>query len=332
MSIDALRRAIAEVPSPVMPPIAEALVQQSERYLSSEAAFASLEADAYWPKWDSPWWHMLLLFEIDEAERIPVRMVEAMVARLNAMPLHIFPIHPEEAPLGTDPWRDMLCHCAVGSIHQVLGACGVDVASALPWAEVWLDRYQMADGGANCDERAYLSGECASSMVATIAPFEAMLAGPPSARADRAAAFMIERELMKGSPSKHNAAERDAAPSWLHVCFPRFYFYDVLRGLCALVRWSTKYERHLPLRAIEAAAGHLVSAFPDGVVRVQRRAFAGLGTLAKVAGEWQRVPSASTFPLLEGTSVIGEASPVLTRGWATARAELASLIERGQVS
>lgn len=331
MTLDELRRTLARVPDPAPPPaVAGELVEASVRYLESDAARRSLDADTYWPKWDSPWWHMLLLFELDEARRIPGHIVEQMVQGQNALPLHIFPIHPEDSPPGTDPHRGSACHCSLGSIHQVLAACGVDVAAALPWVLPWYPRYQMADGGANCDATAYLSGECASSMVATIAPFEAMLAGPPTAFADRAAAFMIERRLMTGSPSRHNAEERDAAASWLRPCFPRFYFYDVLRGLVALVRWAVAYDRSLPVEAVAGVVAHLADTFPDGVIRLQRRSFAGAGTWAHVDGAWLRQP-ASSFPLLDATSALDRACPVLTRRWTAARRDLIALLDAGRV-
>ena len=70
--------------------------------------------------------------------------------------------------------------------RQVLAACGVDVERALPWVKPWFVRYQMADGGLNCDETAYPStDECPSSMVGTVAPFEAMLLGATGRRAAR---------------------------------------------------------------------------------------------------------------------------------------------------
>ena len=61
------------------------------------------------------------------------------------------PDPPGRVPGGADPHRDVSCHCALGSIHQVLAACGVDVDRALPWIRPWFVRYQMADGGLNCD-------------------------------------------------------------------------------------------------------------------------------------------------------------------------------------
>ena len=329
MTIAELRRALLGVPHPEPPPIDDALIETSVAYLGSDAARRSVEADTYWPKWDSPWWHMLLLFELGEARRIPARIVDDMVRGLDALPLHIFPIHPADSPPGTDKSRGSSCHCALGSIHQVLTACGVDVAAALPWVEPWFARYQMADGGANCDETAYLVDECASSMVGTIAGFEAMLAREPSDHVERAAGFLIERRLMHGSPSRHNAEERDAAPSWLLPCFPRFYFYDVLRGLAALVRWADGRARPLPVDAVAGVVAHLVAAFPDGVVRLQRQPYAGKRTLTRVGDAWVRGEPATTFPLLDATSALGRACPVLTRQWSAARRGLIRLVDAG---
>ena len=300
-------------------------VEHSVAYLGSEAARASLEADTYWPKWNSPWWHMLLLHELGEARRIPELAVTTMIAGLNAMPLQIFPIRPEE--LGTaDPYREASCHCAVGSMYQVLAACGVDVDRAVPWFVPWFGRYQMADGGLNCDSVAYLVDECASSMVGTVPLFEAMLARPTwtaadRAFADRAASFLIGRELRLGSSSVHNAEERDTAPSWLLPCFPRFYLYDVLRGLAALARWCERTDQAVPAAA-SPVIEHLTRTFPDGIVRVQRHAHLPMRTFQHRDGAWVREPAATTFPLLEATSVIGEPSEALTRQWAATRALL----------
>ncbi len=289
-----LTRALASVPDAQPSEDLEWVIAESVGYLGSDAALRSLEADTYWPKWHSPWWHMLLLHERGEARRIPDRVVTRMVDRLNALPIKIFPIRPEDAP-GADPWRDSSCHCALGSIYQVLAACGVDVDVEVPWAKPWFVRYQMADGGLNCDSSAYLAPhECPSSMVGTIAPFEAMLLGRWSADQqaflERAAGFLIERELMLGSPTAHNAEEREAQVGWLAPCFPRFYFYDVLRGLAALVRWAELSGRPIPRRAVTGVVGRLVEAFPDGVIRVQRQGFAVCLTTRRRtdAGEWVR--------------------------------------------
>jgi hypothetical protein len=289
-------------------------LDRSVEYLASDDALASIERDPYWPKWDSPWWHMLLLHELGETARIPRRVAEAMTARFDRL-LHIFPIRPDDAP-GADLYRDVACHCALGTMVPVLAACGIDVDRALPWVEPWWARYQLADGGLNCDEHAYLvPDESPSSMVATVAAVEYLLAHPGPAL-DRAVGCLIERALVHGSPTVQNAAERDAAPDWRRLTFPRFYFYDVLRGLTALSRWSGT----IPRAAIEPAVEIMNEQFPDGQVRIGRRAFAGHTTLVPSADR-ARVP-VSTFALLDEVSVVGAVSPTLTREWAETRARL----------
>lgn len=204
-TLDDLRRRLTGVPELQLPRAAsvEAGIADSARYLGSDAALRSLEADVYWPKWHSPWWHMLLLHELGEARRIPDRAAARMIEALDAFPIKIFPVQPGDLPPTADPHRDVLCHCALGSVYQILAACGRDVGRELPWIGPWFARYQMADGGLNCDETAYRAGdECPSSMVATVAPLEAMLLGRPgdwapdhAAFVDRAAGFLIERRL-----------------------------------------------------------------------------------------------------------------------------------------
>jgi hypothetical protein len=327
---------LAGVPAPTLthPSDVARAIAASVAYLASDATLDSLAVDPYWPKWDSPWWHMLLLFELGEGSQIPGRAAQAMVASLDRLPLHSFPIEPGEMPPGTDVSRDIVCHCALGTMAQVLAACGIDVERALPWVAPWFARYQMADGGLSCDDEAYrVRDECPSSMVGTIAPFEALLGrGQPDAVLDRGARFLIERTLSKGSPTVHNAAERDSALSWPRLCFPRFYFYDVLRGLAALVRWAQGSGQPLPLTAIDGVAEQICRRFPDGVVRVERRAHDGHTTVlpGPIRAPSLRGPTTS-FALLEATSVIGAPSLALTRQWTAARQGLLQLIDAGQI-
>jgi hypothetical protein len=331
--IAALRRTLIEIPD-VEVAADRAGIEASIEYLGSDLAAASLAEDAYWPKWDSPWWQMLLLFELGEARRIPGRAVRAMVAALDALPLHTFPLRPEDWPPGLHPSRHSSCHCALGSVDQVLSACGVDVDAELPWIRPWFDRYQMRDGGMNCDETAYLvEDECPSSMVGTIAGFEAMLRRGPGEFVDRAARFLVERQLVRGSDTRHNAEEREAARSWPAPTFPRFYFYDVLRGASALVRWATAFRRPIPFAAIAPATTELATIARDGVVRIGRQAYAGKGTWTRDAtGTWVRATTAATFPLLDAVSQIGAPSAALTAEWRTTRRALVELIDAGLVT
>ena len=330
---------LAAIPDPpaIRTEAIERGIADSVVYLGSDAAQRSIELDPYWPKWHSPWWHMVLLHELGEARQIPARASAAMVASIDRL-LHIFPIHPGEAP-GADRYRDLSCHCALGTMSPVLAACGINVDRALPWVKPWFVRYQMADGGLNCDDSAYLqTSECPSSMVATVAALEAMLLGEVNSSeqrgfVDRAAHCLIDRALVHGSQTVHNAEERDAEVAWRSLAFPRFYFYDLLRGLAALVRWAEVRAQPLPQVAISRVVAALVERSPDGVMRVERHAHAGCMSILPTA---DRSPSprasASTFPLLAAVSVVGERSEALTRQWSMARAGLLRLSRAGQLS
>ena len=142
----------------------------------------------------------------------------------------------------------------------------------------------------------------------------------------------MDRALIHGSRSVHNAEERDAEVAWRALTFPRFYFYDVLRGLAVLVKWTEATGQQLPEAAVATVVQELVERWPDGVVRVERQAHAGKTTLLPTA---DRSPSprvqASTFPLLEAVSRPGEPSEALTRQWSEARAGLLRLARAGHL-
>jgi hypothetical protein len=312
----------------------KAETRQSVVYLASRQALQSLEADPYWPKWHSPWWHMLLLHEMGETRRIPEITVQRSVEALNRIPLKIFPIYPGDLPEGVDPYRGSPCHCQLGNVYQVLAAWGLDVDGELPWIRPWFLRYQMADGGLNCDSGGYLvQDEYPSSMVGTIAAFEAVLlhtqrpwTDEEKAFLNRGARFLMGRKLMLGSNTKHNAAERVSAQKWLQPCFPRFYLYDVLRGLTALLLWSEKTGESLPAESIRDVVNHLNERSPDGAVRNERICFEGVGTiLQSPSGEWIRRRPATVFPLLTAVSAVGQISPYLSHQWVEAKRRMAEL-------
>jgi hypothetical protein len=337
MTLIEMRARLAAIPAIELEesPGVSRLVADELAHLASDEAAASIARDAYWPKWDSPWWSMVLLWEMGEGARIPRRAVDAMVASLAALKVKFFPIRPEEWPPGADPRRDIQCHCALGTMDQVLSVAGVDVDAALPWIPPWFPRYQMADGGLNCDEEHYLvTDEVASSMVATIAPMEAMLRRGPGVFVERAAAFLIARELRLGSPTRTNASERESAASWGELTFPRFYLYDTLRGLASLTRFATEHDRVIPRAAIEHVVDDLCARFPDGRVSIGRRGFSIHRTIApdpaNPDGPWVR-RDANLRPLLEAVSQVGAASPYLTREWTRVRGQLLALIDRGRV-
>ncbi|HTV22147.1 MAG TPA: hypothetical protein VMG12_25835 [Polyangiaceae bacterium] len=338
-SLTALMDRLARVPEIEVPrsPALDAGLLDSVRYLGSDAAQRSVEADPYWPKWDSPWWHYLACLELGEVQRVPARAVSALLAALQAFPIKVFPFTPADLPPGCDVHSHVLCHCQLGSVYSMLHAAGVDVERELPWAASWFVRYQMEDGGLNCDSDAYLvKDECPSSMVGTVSPLEAMLLGSLEGEhggfVDRAAAFLIERRLMLGSPTQHNAVERQREPAWLELCFPRFYFYDVLRGLAALTLWAERRHQPLPLAAIEPVIEHLLQRFPDGVVQLGRVAGERARTFAFGPSGEKTWHPASSFALLEASSRVGSASPALTRQWSATRRRLLALHDAQRIT
>src|SRR5437867_11672637 len=91
-------------------------ISESLAYLDSREARESIAADPYWPKWDSPWWHMTLLWELGLASRIPASAVAAMVEALKTHYHLIMPVKAGDLPAGVDEHRDVPCHCAVGTM------------------------------------------------------------------------------------------------------------------------------------------------------------------------------------------------------------------------
>src|SRR5262249_31696474 len=108
-------------------------------------------------------------------------------------------------------------------------------------------------------------------------------------------------------------------------------FYDVLRGLAALVRWADVTGGRIPLRAISGVVDHLLAAFPDGVVWRQRVAFTGTRTwMLPPSAEWQRRELAFRSPLLDAASAIGPCR-YLTRQWSATRHALGELIDAARI-
>ena len=145
----------------------EAALAQALAYLESSEATACFAQSPYWPKWDGPWWHMLLLYELGLADRIPERAVAQLVAALKRVQPYFF---AHEVPTNGGPpatSANLPCHCQLGCVYQVLAATRVDVDAELPWMRPWFLRYQMADGGLNCDDTAYTATPQASSIVGT---------------------------------------------------------------------------------------------------------------------------------------------------------------------
>jgi len=312
-------------------------IVDSVQYLASEEASASMRLDAYWPKWNSPWWHMMLLYEMDLTDRIPCQSIEAMVNCLKNNYLHFFPFSETEVPAGKDPIGDVMCHCQVGCAYQFLLSAGFAVDVELPWLRKWLVQYQLPDGGCNCNESAYTKAIPRSSVVSTLPVLEALLSIAAGGGAseeelrvlDGGAEYLLKRRLFR-SISRGGAIIDE---TWTKLAFPRYYEYDLLRGLSFVVSWSLLRERALPFEAIEEALVLLdAKAGEEQVLMVERQIFAGRKTRIRQGdGSWLNVQDSSVFPLLISTSSIGAVSPNLTRSWRNLVADLSKLTDAGLV-
>ena len=298
-------------------PTLESSVQSTIDYLASPEAAASLERDPYWPKWDTPWWRMLLLFEMGLAERIPRVAVEKLAEVVSRHFIQVFPVRESEVPKGADPMRHIPCHCALGSLYQLLHACNVEVDSALPWIRPWFLKYQLPDGGLNCDERAYTKETPKSSVVSTLPPLEAVLFctkrpwTPEEERfLDNGARYLLDHRLYRAIDTGGVINE-----DWLELGFPRFYWYDLLRGLYFLAVWAHRRGKLLPRSAIEEPLGLMRAKMKGKFLETSRVCHAGVQTLnAGGDGAWVKV-DAETFELLDRVSMVMTPNPWLTRSW-----------------
>ena len=314
----------------------EAAVARSVEYLSSEKAAAQLRREPYWPKWDSPWWHMTLLWELRLAYRIPRATAIAMAEAMGDRYLKRFPASAEELPRGKTLEQDVACHCALGTMYQVLCDAGVSVESELPWIRRWFLRYQLPDGGLNCDERAYGNPRRKSSIVSTMPPLESVLfhthrsfTKTEIAFLDRGAGYLIEHKLFRSVGGGGKIIQGD----WLRVIFPRFYEYDVLRGLHFLVHWALLLDRELPLSAVIETLDALRRNFREDRLSVQRCDTPKTNSLVLDSkGRWtgSKAPS-SSFALLDAVSPVGRECPPLSATWQRTLEATRTLRERGKL-
>jgi len=299
----------------------EQAIEASVAYLASSDALRAIAREPYWPKWDSPWWHMVLLHELGLNKRIPVVAAQSMAVALRTHYLPTFPFCEADVPEGIDPHRQTLCHCALGGMVQVLAGTGIVVDEAVPYWREWFLRYQLPDGGLNCDNEAYLRPIPRSSMVSTLPALEAVLTltarpftSQETAFLDAGAEYLLARCLCR---SLSKGGYIDAA--WLTPSFPRFYEYDVLRGLRFLGLWAQRLARPIPAVAIQEAYCAMEDFFADDTA--MPRVWVTHNRTLPATGHGPPEP-ASDFELLSVTAGSVLAREVLLQEWRTTRAFL----------
>ncbi len=214
--------------------------------LSSDLSLDSIKLDPYWPKWNSPWWKALLLYEAGYKHLIPHEFLDNLINIIDSHYLHYFPLIQADLPENCDPYRHVICFCALGNMYKILEDCGYDVHMRLPWWYEWLEKYQLPDGGYNCDEAVYTKN-MKGSFLSTLPMLEAMLIvfqktkdSHIKALLDKGAQYLLQRGLYKTSTLQ------DINKGWLQLSFPRYYDYDILRGITFIIDWAYHTGSELP--------------------------------------------------------------------------------------
>ncbi|NGZ75249.1 prenyltransferase/squalene oxidase repeat-containing protein [Saccharibacillus alkalitolerans] len=280
-----------------------AAIERSVRFLETTTHFDPGSDEDSRRKWDGAWWRMSALHELGEAGRIPESAILEAERLLRTRVWPRFVITGEDAPQNeADRAKWDCCHCELAVFYMILRACGRPVDEEMPWIREWLLSHQLPDGGLNCDPDAYV-GSRKSSLVSTLPPLEAILRHTDRAFTDReinvldeGARYLIEHRLVCSKSSGEVINE-----DWLKPCFPRFFEYDLLRGLSFLTEWSQKLGRPLPEGFVEEALAR-IEPYTDGEkVRIGRQVW-------DPDGEW----GGETFGLLEALPGIGEVSETLS--------------------
>ena len=109
---------------------------------------------------------------------------------------------------------------------------------------------------------------------------------------DMGAQHLIEHRLVC---SKSNGSVINE--KWLKPFFPRYFEYDILRGLSYLVEWSRRREQPLSFEIIEKGLDRLANYLTDSGIVIARR-------VNDKNGDWR----GRAFPLMKADSEVGTTS------------------------
>jgi len=279
-------------------------IEESIRFLESTSQWVTAHGEHTRQKWDGAWWHMSVLYEMGEVSQIPESVIAKAKHLLETQVWQTFVISIDDQPTTeNDKMKMDCCHCELAVFYKILMAYGYDLDRELPWIREWFLKHQLPDGGLNCEPEAYMRSR-KSSIVSTLPPLEAILwhtdreyTEQEAAFLDEGARYLIEHRLVC---SKQTGDVIDT--EWLKPCFPRFFEYDILRGMSFLAEWSRRRNKVLPVGLLVEGLERLNSSMTAEGLRIGRQVF-------DPQGPW----SGETFPLLEAVSGLGDVSPYLTR-------------------
>lgn len=279
-------------------------IEQSIRFLEINSDMAMDGGGYSRRKWDGAWWHMAALYEMGEVKQIPESAIAKAKHLLEAHTWPVFILTAEDHPISeTDQKKMDCCHCELAEYYKILIAYGYDLDKELPWIREWFLKHQLPDGGLNCDPSAY-SHSNKSSIVSTLPPLEAILwytnrtfTTKEADFLDQGARYLIEHRLVCSKQDGH-IINMD----WLKPCFPRFFEYDLLRGMAFLAEWSRRRDKPIPVGLLREGMQRLDRYIGAAGLQIGRQVF-------DPQGPW----GGHTFALLEEVSGIGSVSPYLTK-------------------
>lgn len=281
-------------------------IEDTLRFLEASPDFDKDHGESSRHKWDGIWWHMATLYEMGEVNRIPGQVVTDAKRWLETKVWQTFVITAADLPSTMeDKMKLDCCHCELAVYYMILRAYGCDLDNELPWIREWLLKHQLPDGGLNCEPEAYLDSK-KSSMISSLPPLEAILwytdrefTKQEAKFLDEGARYIMEHHLVC---SKQDGTIIDE--DWLKPCFPRFFEYDILRGMYFLAEWSRRRNQALPAGLLREGIERLKPYLGSEGLRIGRQVF-------DPQGPW----GGNTFSLLEAVSKVGDVSPYLTRQW-----------------
>ncbi len=189
--------------------------------------------DCYWPKWRATVWPLILLAEMGVPGDHP-RIRRACEYFLKMMTGQDRSWPPRKYP-DDDLTRYRLLweSCVTGNMARTLVEFGYGDDPRVREMFEWLVRYQLPDGGWNCEVGEWGKEVCHSSFMSTVEPlwaFSALEPGkwPKDGReaVARGVEFLLMHRLFKSDRTGNVINEE-----WTRLHFPLFYFYDILHGL-----------------------------------------------------------------------------------------------------
>ncbi len=196
--------------------------------------------DVYWPKWSATVWQLILLAEMGMPSDHPAvkagceYFLKIMDSQDRSWPPRDYSDKDEQGQWPS--WRSVWEPCVTGNMARTLTVFGFGEDPRIREMFEWLIRYQLPDGGWNCEPGPWGKEVHHSSFMSTIEPLWAFSAldrqhWPKGGReaVERGAEFMLMHRLYKSDRTGHVINEE-----WTKLHFPLFYFYDILHGLRVL--------------------------------------------------------------------------------------------------